>query len=715
MPILRLGSNILPQSPNPLVMIPPPILLQPLCATNDAPVETSSSGPARCSRCRAYANPFDNAACALCQKQVEEIVNHTVGVVTELGGGIRSATVDYVASAAYMSRIPDPGATLFVIDLAVLDGHPSQQDKANAAGASALEVASTLASLAAAEKTLTSWATRAPDALVGLATFTSSSVTVYEVTDTGAVRAHAVVDARDPWPVLPPVAAFVPLDQGLPALRGLIASLTKRVRQVEAAIRAAGPSYHPGPRTRSAVGAALGLGVELLAEVGGRLVLLTGSCSPASKADGTLLRPSTATSSTPEDMVRPVGKGKRDSDVGALARKCAEQHVAVYLFAATDAGPRELASLSHIVRTSGGRLYAYDSKCGGFSSSAFATEFGRLVESPFGFEALLRVRTSMGFSAKQYFGSHFQVNASDVALACVDADTVLCVELEYDDADSLLAPSSDKGANVGNTPPAYLQAAMLYTSSSGERLIRVHTVEVPTSPRPADVFGSLDQSVIASYLAFRAADSVMAASSTAKAARQAVVKHVVDLLAAYRKHCASSMSNAATSSLLMPETLGRLPSLAGALIRSPLLSRSASLTPDERVVSGSLLLPLVAYLVPQLYPLSDWRSLSAESAFDWPTALPLAVERMDPTKIFLMVQATRARFWFGSQSDSQLASVVYGTPLQQFLGALTDSWSCAYSLRVEQYYESQVGGIVPLLDGFVEDGAADALSLQAFL
>jgi hypothetical protein len=658
----------------------------------------------------------------MCGKPADAVVSHDVGMISEgtPGSGGRFATVEYVASAAYMSRVPEPGATLLVLDLAVLDGHPSEQEKANAAGAGASEVASTLAALRAAETTLTSWAAREPDALVGLASFTSSAVTVYEVTDTGAMRAHTVVDAREPWPVLPAVAGFVPLDQGLPALKGLLASLTKRVRQVEAAIRAAGPSYHPGPRTRSAVGAALGLGVELLTELGGRLILVSGSCSPAAKPDGTLLRPSTATSKTPEDMVRPVGKGKRDSEVGALARRCAEQHVGVYVFAATDAGPRELASLSHIVRTSGGRLYAYDGKCGGLSSSAFGTEFSRLVESPFGFEALLRVRTSMGFSAKQYYGSHFQVNASDVALACVDADTVLSVELEYDDADSLLSSSSDKAAGHGNTPPSYLQAAMLYTTSSGERRIRVHTVEVPTSPRPADVFGSLDQSVLAMHLAFRAADSVMVGGATAKAARQAVVKHVVDLLAGYRKHCSSSMSNAAASSLLMPETLGRLPALAGALIRSPLLARSASLTPDERVVSGSLLLalppePLVAYLVPQLYPLSDWQSLGAESAFDWPTALPLAVERMDPTKIFLMVQATRARFWFGSQSDASLASVVYGTPLQQFLRALTDSWASPYSLRVEQYYEAQVGGIVPLLDGFVEDGAADALSLPAFL
>lgn len=66
-------------------------------------------------------------------------------------------------------------------------------------------------------------------------------------------------------------------------------------------------------------------------------------------------------------------------------------------------------------------------------------------------------------------------NTTDVELSAVDGNKSVTIELAYDD-------------KIPENETIHIQAALLYTSITGERKIRVHNLAVPTSVCMPDVF-----------------------------------------------------------------------------------------------------------------------------------------------------------------------------------------------------------------------------------
>jgi len=76
------------------------------------------------------------------------------------------------------------------------------------------------------------------------------------------------------------------------------------------------------------------------------------------------------------------------------------------------------------------------------------------------------------------------------------------------------------------------QSAILYTSSHGERRIRVHTLSLPVVTILSDVVNSADQEAIIGMLSKMAVDRSLTASISD--AREALINAVVDVLTTYR-------------------------------------------------------------------------------------------------------------------------------------------------------------------------------------
>ena len=90
----------------------------------------------------------------------------------------------------------------------------------------------------------------------------------------------------------------------------------------------------------------------------------------------------------------------------------------------------------------------------------------------------MRVRESRLWISS--FLGHFFIRGTDLlALPNVDEDKAFAVEIAHEE-------------NAQNVSNCCLQAALLYTTSDGERRIRVHTMQVPASAAVATLFESAD-------------------------------------------------------------------------------------------------------------------------------------------------------------------------------------------------------------------------------
>ena len=158
----------------------------------------------------------------------------------------------------------------------------------------------------------------------------------------------------------------------------------------------------------------------------------------------------------------------------------------VFLFNAQYA---DVATLSSCAKFTGGCLYYYQ----GFSAarSEDATKFGHelshLLSRPLGLEAVLRIRASKGIKMSTFHGNFFLRSTDLLSLPNVNPDNSYTIELSI--TEDLLKTSS-----------ACFQTALLYTSSNGERRIRVLTLSVPVSSSLSEVYMGADQRAIVAFL-----------------------------------------------------------------------------------------------------------------------------------------------------------------------------------------------------------------------
>lgn len=149
------------------------------------------------------------------------------------------------------------------------------------------------------------------------------------------------------------------------------------------------------------------------------------------------------------------------------------------------------ALLADAVKFSSGTVYHFNSfhlTRTPLEALRFKKLFGRYLARKIGFEAVLRIRCSKGLSLHTFHGNFFVRSTDLLTLANVNPDSALGVQIQYEE-------------DLHNQAAACFQAALLYTSSKGDRRIRVHTMCVPVTRDVPNIFGSFDTKASISLLA----------------------------------------------------------------------------------------------------------------------------------------------------------------------------------------------------------------------
>ncbi|NXY25704.1 SC24C protein, partial [Atrichornis clamosus] len=623
-------SDMAKQSQVPLAAVIKPLATLPPEETLPYLVDHGESGPVRCNRCKAYMCPFmqfieggRRFQCCFCSCVTEvpphyfQHLDHTGKRVDfydrpelSLGSYEFLATVDYCKN----NKFPSPPAFIFMIDVSY-----------NA-------VKSGLVRLICEElKSLLDYLPREGN-------MEESAIRVGFVTYNKVLHFYNVKSslAQPQMMVVSDVAdMFVPLLDGflvnVNESRTVIASLLDQIPEMFADTR----------ETETVFAPVIQAGLEALkaAECAGKLFIFHTSL-PIAEAPGKLKnRDDRKLINTDKEktLFQP-----QTSFYNNLAKDCVAQGCCVDLFLFPNQY-LDVATLGVVPYQTGGSIYKYAYFQLETDQYRFLNDLRRDVQKEVGFDAVMRVRTSTGIRATDFFGAFYMSNTTDVEMAGLDCDKTITVEFKHDDK-----LSEDSGA--------LLQCAVLYTSCAGQRRLRIHNLSLNCCTQLADLYRNCETDTLINYLAKYAYRGVL--SSPVKTVRDALINQCAQILACYRKNCASPSS---AGQLILPECMKLLPVYLNCVLKSDVLQPGPEVTTDDRAYIRQLVTSMdVAetnvFFYPRLLPLTK-ADVDSDSL---PAAIRNSEERLSKGDIYLLENGLNIFVWVGVSVQQGLIQNLFG-------------------------------------------------------
>ncbi|XP_039991896.1 protein transport protein Sec24C isoform X1 [Xiphias gladius] len=623
-------ADMAKQSQVPLAAVIKPLATLPPDETPPYLVDHGEGGPIRCNRCKAYMCPYmqfieggRRFQCGFCSCVTEvpphyfQHLDHTGKRVDwydrpelSLGSYEFLATVDYCKN----NKLPQPPAFIFLIDVSY-----------NA-------VKSGMVSIVCQElKTLLDYLPRENpemDSVVRVGFVTYNKVLhFYNVKSSLAQPQMLVVsDVSD---------MFVPL------LDGFLVSVNESRLVIESLLDQIPEMFADTRETETVFGPVIQAGLEALkaADCAGKLFVFHTSL-PIAEAPGKL--------KNREDK-KLMGTDKEKSlfqpQVGfynTLAKECVAQGCCVDLFLFPNQYV-DVATLGVVPVSTGGSIYKYTYFQAQSDQERFLNDLRRDVQKPVGFDAVMRVRTSTGIRATDFFGSFFMSNTTDVELAGLDCDKAITVEFKHDD-------------KLSEETGALMQCAVLYTSCSGQRRLRIHNMAVNCCSQLADLYRNCETDTIINFFSKYAFRGVL--NNPTKAVRDTLVNQCAQILACYRKNCASPSS---AGQLILPECMKLLPVYLNCVLKSDVLLPGADVSLDDRAYLRQLISCMdVAethvFFYPRLLPLVKLESGSL------PVAVRDSEERLSKGGVYLLETGLHLFLWVGASAQQELLLNIFGTP-----------------------------------------------------
>ncbi|XP_032390062.1 protein transport protein Sec24A isoform X2 [Etheostoma spectabile] len=665
------------------------------------PVVTSST-IVRCRSCRTYINPFVSFLdqrrwkCNLCYRVNDVPEEFMYNPVSRSYGEphkrpeVQNATIEFIAPSEYMLRPPQPAVYLFILDVshnAVETGYlhvfcQSLLDNINA--------------LPGDSRTK-----------VGFITF-DSTIHFYNLQEGLSQPQMLIVSDIE--------------DIFLPTPDSLLVNLNECKEIVQDLLKSLPNLFEKTMETQSALGSALQAAFKLLSPTGGRMSIFQtqlpnlGVGALQSRED-----PNQRASAKDIQHLSPATDFYKK-----LALDCSGQQVAVDLFLLSSQYC-DLASLGCISRYSAGSVYYYPSyhhQHNPAQVECFQKDLKRYLTRKIGFEAVMRIRCTKGLSIHTFHGNFFVRSTDLLSLPNVNPDAGFAVQMSIEE-------------NLVDMQVVSFQAALLYTSSKGERRIRVHTLCLPVVNSLSDIFAGADVQAITGLLACMAVDRSTTASLSD--ARDAMTNAAIDSLTSFRQ----SVLTIQQPGLLAPACLRLFPLFILALLKQKAFRTGTSTRLDDRLFAMCQLKyqPLVYALLmihPALYRVDD---LSDEGALNindrtipQPRVLQLSVEKLSREAAFLMDAGTVMYLWIGRNCHPNFLTQVLGVPnyaavpdnlyllpeldtaesqrTRAFIGWLRDQRPFFPSLHVIRD-ESQLKPT--FMQNMIEDRTESALSYYEFL
>jgi len=442
----------------------------------------------------------------------------------------------------------------------------------------------------------------------------------------------------------------------LPMPDDLLVNLAERLDNLSTLLERLPAMFAATQATETALGPALKAAYQVIQHIGGKVSLFT--CTRPTVGEAALKN---------REGAQPQRTGKESKDPTAamlqptsdfyknLAVDCSKQQVCIDVWSCA-ANYSDLATLGQLAKHTTGTVYHYPL----FSDVTMGERLSRDLQHNLtreqGWEAVMRVRVSRGLRISAFHG-HFFIRGTDLlALPNIDEDKTFAVEIAHEE-------------NALTATTCCMQAALLYTTSSGERRIRVHTVQLPVTSGLNALYESADVDTCVNLLGRVALDTAMA--SGLQAGLEKLQMGCLEVLRAYRSLCPPHAKSTAT--LLLPETLKLLPIYTLGLMKSTLFA-NADVKADERSAllaafstmpiahSTAFVHPRLLQVFPPQYPMPPT---------ELPRLLPLTAASLSTAGAYLLEDGATLTLWLGKDVPTDFLQAAFGWPTLENVDAAT--------------------------------------------
>lgn len=524
----------------------------------------------RCRRCRAYINPFITLTdqgkrwrCNLCNLlndipmafEFDEITNVVKDKFQR--PELNYAITEFVAPKEYLARVPPPIIYCFIIDVS--------------ADAIATGLTSTVT------RTILESLDRIPNnnnlakvAFIGV----DSSLHYFKFKESikedeeSNIEMLIVSDIDEPF---------------LPSPDGLLVNLHENRKSIEKLLIDF-PLYFENTANHSfALGPALKAGHKMISSIGGKLITFA-SILPNVGEGKLMVRDEEGNSGKPKESQ--VLLNAADKFYKSFAVECNSGQVTVDLFC-TSSKYQDIATLSNLPRYTAGQTHFYPAWSASTSEDVtkLSKEISEHLSMEIALEAVLRVRASSGVRASGFYGNFFNRSSDLCSFPTYPRDQSYCIEVSIEETIT--------------KPVVYFQAAVLHSTSFGERRIRVMNLALPTSSKLDDIYASADQLAITNYLTHKAIEKGL--NSSLPDAREFLIKNIIDLVNVYKKELVGG-NISGSSPLQLSTNLRMLPLLLFSLTKHVGL-RGERVPADHRAIALNNLTTLpIPHLIKYIYP-----------------------------------------------------------------------------------------------------------------
>ncbi|CAG8568852.1 15714_t:CDS:10 [Acaulospora morrowiae] len=614
--------------------LPLGIIIQPLAKlkNDEAPIELvdfREQGPIRCMRCKTYINPFvifveggQKFICNMCSFSNEVPPEYFCNL--DMSGRrtdieqrpeLKYGTVEFTAPQEYWARTPTPLSCIFAIDVSL-----------NAVKSGML---------VKCVNTIREILYNSPGSIplggrIGIITF-DKDVHFYNLQpQLEQAQMLVVSDVND---------IFVPLNSGL-----LVDPNNSRT-VIEDLLESLPTMFVDNKVTEPVVGAVVKASHMALSETGGKLIIFQttlptyGPGSIKHREDSKIYN---------SDKERTLF-GPQDNYYKTLATECVDSGISVDMFLFPNSYI-DVATIGLLSCLTGGETYYYPNFDIQRDGERFSYELKQNLTREFGYNALMRIRCSNGLRVVDHFGNFNMRNATDVELAGIDSDKAIGALLKYD-------------GKLDEKTDAYIQCALLYTTSSGQRRVRTHNLSVTVTQLLGNVFRHAEMDTTVNFLAKQAVSNAI--TKSLRDIRDNLTDKCVKILMAYRRHCASSSSS---GQLILPEAFKLFPLYTLTMLKSKALCGGGNLISDVRVHCMRLIKSIgvsesIVFLYPRLFPvhqLSDKDGLPDQlGRVKLPQLLRTSLARLSNEGAYLLENGQILMFWLGHQISPDFIRSVF--------------------------------------------------------
>jgi protein transport protein SEC24 len=320
----------------------------------------------------------------------------------------------------------------------------------------------------------------------------------------------------------------------------------------------------------------------------------------------------------------------------------------------------DVATLSLLSKLTGGGTYYYPGFNADRDGAKFESELKHTLTRSTAFEAVMRIRATRGLKVQNFYGNYYIRGTDLLSLPNCTSDSTFGFDLSYEDQ---TLPST----------AVTVQAALLYTSSNGERRIRVHTTVIPVCQSIPDFLDSIDIDCGINLLCKQSAD--IALKTGLENARSRVHQLSVDIMRAAKGGPSGGMPGQYGNQFgqqqqqqqqqPLPLSLQLLPLYAMSLQKSLCLRGGSDVRADERsfymqLVGNMSIDESRIFIYPRMFSIHDMPAdtgIPSDSAEDTlvagperirlPAILNLSHERLASEGVFLLETGHDLFLWIG--------------------------------------------------------------------